>query len=148
MSYYDIIVIGAGPAGLVAAGRAAEKGKKVLILEKMHQEGRKLRITGKGRCNITNDSPINEFIKHIYPNGRFLKNAFHQFFSQDIIQLLQKLNVDCKLERGGRYFPESDKAVDVLNALLTWNKKLNVTIYKKHKVEKLSIADNSIKGVV
>jgi len=148
MSYYDIIVIGAGPAGLVAAGRAAEKGKKVLILEKMHQEGRKLKITGKGRCNITNDSPINEFIKHIYPNGRFLKNAFHQFFSQDIIQLLQKLNVDCKLERGGRYFPESDKAVDVLNALLTWNKKLNVTIYKKHKVEKLIIADNSIKGVV
>ncbi|MDY6799840.1 MAG: NAD(P)/FAD-dependent oxidoreductase [Bacteroidota bacterium] len=148
MEHFDIIVIGAGPAGLLAAGRAAEKGKKVLILEKMQQEGRKLRITGKGRCNITNDSPINEFIKHIYPNGRFLKNAFHQFFSQDIIQLLQKLNVECKLERGGRYFPESDKAVDVLNALLAWNKKLNVTICKKHKVEKLIIADNSIKGVV
>ncbi|MFO7829475.1 MAG: NAD(P)/FAD-dependent oxidoreductase [Bacteroidales bacterium] len=147
MNHYDIIVIGAGPAGLLAAGRAAEKGKKVLILEKMHQEGRKLKITGKGRCNITNDSPISEFIKHVHPNGRFLKNAFHQFFSDDIIQLLEKQGVECKLERGGRYFPESDRAVDVLNALLAWNKALNVDIYTKHKAEKLLISDNKIKGV-
>ena len=147
MSYYDIIVIGAGPAGLVAAGRAAEKGKKVLILEKMHQEGRKLRITGKGRCNITNNLPMNEFIKHIYPNGRFLKYAFHQYFSQDILQLLKKYHVESKLERGGRYFPASDKAIDVLNALLAWNKSLNVDILPAHPVKRLIIEDSAIKGV-
>lgn len=147
MNHYDIIVIGAGPAGLLAAGRAAEKGKKVLILEKMHQEGRKLKITGKGRCNITNDSPMSEFIKHVHPNGRFLKNAFHQFFSDDIIQLLEKYGVQCKLERGGRYFPESDRAADVLNALLAWNKELNVDIYTKHQAEKLLFSDNKIEGV-
>ena len=148
MSYYDIIVIGAGPAGLVAAGRAAEKRKKVLILEKMHQEGRKLRITGKGRCNITNNLPMNEFIKHIYPNGRFLKYAFHQYFSQDILQLLKKYHVECKLERGGRYFPASNKAIDVLNALLAWNKSLNVDILPAHPVKRLIIEDSAIKGVL
>jgi len=148
MKKYDIIVVGAGPAGLLAAGRAAEKGKKVLILEKMQQEGRKLRITGKGRCNITNDLPMTEFIKHIYPHGRFLKSAFHQFFSKDIITLLEKYQVKCKLERGGRYFPVSDKAEDVLNALLAWNKSFHVDLLRKHKVEKLIVEENTIKGVV
>jgi len=148
MKEYDIIVVGGGPAGLLAAGRAAEKGQKVLILEKMQQEGRKLRITGKGRCNITNDLPMNEFIKHIYPHGRFLKSAFYQFFSQDIITLLEKYHVECKLERGGRYFPDSDQAEDVLKALLAWNKTFHVDLLRKHKVEKLIIEENSIKGVV
>jgi len=148
MKEYDLIVVGAGPAGLLAAGRAAEKGKKVLILEKMQQEGRKLRITGKGRCNITNDLPMTEFIKHIYPHGRFLKSAFHQFFSKDIITLLEKYQVKCKLERGGRYFPVSDKAEDVLNALLAWNKSFHVDLLRKHKVEKLIVEENTIKGVV
>ena len=79
MSKYDVIVIGAGAAGLLAAGRAAELGGRVLVFEKMRQEGRKLLITGKGRCNITNDSSVADFIKHVYPNGRFLKNAFSKF---------------------------------------------------------------------
>jgi len=148
MKEYDIIVVGGGPAGLLAAGRAAEKGQKVLILEKMQQEGRKLRITGKGRCNITNDLPMNEFIKHIYPHGRFLKSAFYQFFSQDIITLLEKYHVECKLERGGRYFPDSDQAEDVLKALLAWNKTFHVDLLRKHKVEKLIVEENTIKGVV
>ena len=90
MSNFDVIVVGAGPAGLLAAGRAAELGGKVLLLEKMRQEGRKLLITGKGRCNITNDAAISDFITHVYPNGRFLRNAFSQFFSKDIIDLLGK----------------------------------------------------------
>ena len=80
MNNFDVIVIGAGPSGLLAAGRAAELGGKVLVLEKMKQEGRKLLITGKGRCNITNDAPIEDFITRVYPNGRFLRNAFSLFF--------------------------------------------------------------------
>ena len=84
MNNFDLIIVGAGPAGLVAAGHAAELGAKVLILEKMRSEGRKLLITGKGRCNITNAAPIGEFISHVFPNGKFLRNAFSQFFSKDI----------------------------------------------------------------
>jgi len=76
MSKFDVLVVGAGPAGLLAAGRAAELGGKVLVLEKMEQPGRKLLITGKGRCNITNSAEIPEFLKHVYPKGRFLRNAF------------------------------------------------------------------------
>src|SRR5690554_774087 len=101
----DVIVVGAGPAGLLAAGRAAEQGAKVLVLEKMRSEGRKLLITGKGRCNITNDASPAEFIKHVFPDGRFLRNAFSQFYSKDIINLLKKYGVESTLERGGRYFP-------------------------------------------
>ena len=94
MKKYDVIIIGAGPAGLLAAGRAAELGSNVLTLEKMRAEGRKLLITGKGRCNITNNAEIDEFITHVFPNGRFLRNAFSQYFSKDIIELLEKYGVD------------------------------------------------------
>ena len=79
MNKYDVVVIGAGAAGLIAACRAAELGAKVLLLEKMERAGRKLLITGKGRCNITNEASMSEFFKHIYPNGRFLKHAFNEF---------------------------------------------------------------------
>lgn len=148
MNNYDVIVVGAGPAGLLAAGRAAEKGAKVLMLEKMRQEGRKLLITGKGRCNITNDAAIGEFIKHIYPNGKFLRNAFSQFYSNDILELLQKYGVKSTLERGGRYFPESNKSADVLNALLKWVKQLKVEIRCGHRVEKLIIENQMITGLI
>lgn len=99
INYFDVIVIGAGPAGLLAAGRAAELGGKVLVLEKMKQEGRKLLITGKGRCNITNNAPISEFIKHVYPDGRFLRPAFSCFFSKDIIELLKTHGVEAEIGR-------------------------------------------------
>jgi predicted Rossmann fold flavoprotein len=145
---YDVIIIGAGPAGLIAAGRAAELGNKVLLLEKMKQAGKKLLITGKGRCNITNNAPISEFIKVIYPNGRFLKNAFSNFYSKDIIQLLERYNVKINLERGGRYFPASNKASDILEALLKWVTELNVEIQYNSKVDKLISENNIIKGVV
>ncbi len=148
MSNFDVIVVGAGPAGLLAAGRAAELGAKVLILEKMRQEGRKLLITGKGRCNITNEAAIGEFIKHVYPNGKFLRNAFSQFFSKDIIDLLDNFGVNSTLERGGRYFPESNSAADVLKALLKWVKGLGVEIRCNHKVEELTVEDGQIKGLV
>jgi predicted Rossmann fold flavoprotein len=147
MKNFDLIVVGAGPAGLLAAGKAAECGAKVLILEKMRQEGRKLLITGKGRCNITNAAPISEFITHVYPNGRFLKHAFSQFFSQDIIDLLAKYGTESTLERGGRYFPASNSSKDVLNALLKWVGELNVEIRCGQRVEKLLVLDGVICGV-
>jgi len=144
---YDVIVIGAGPAGLLAAGRAAELGAKVLVLEKMKQEGRKLLITGKGRCNVTNSAPISEFIKHVFPNGRFLKNAFSGFYTKDIIELLERYGVSLTLERGGRYFPTSNKSADILEALLKWMKDLKVTIRCSYKVEKLWVEEDAVVGV-
>lgn len=147
MDPFDVIVVGAGPAGLLAAGSAAELGGKVLILEKMRQEGRKLLITGKGRCNITNDASIGDFITHVNPNGRFLRNAFSHFFSEDIINLLHKYSVETSLERGGRYFPASNKSSDVLDALLHWVHELNIDIRCGYRVEKLLVEDNKIVGI-
>lgn len=147
MNDFDLIVIGAGPAGLLAAGRASELGNKVLILEKMQQEGRKLLITGKGRCNITNNAEISEFITHVYPDGRFLRNSFSNYFSQDIIELLNSYGVETTLERGGRYFPTNNNAADVLHALLKWVKKNGVKIICKQRVTKLIIKDETIVGV-
>jgi predicted Rossmann fold flavoprotein len=147
MNKFDVIVVGAGPAGLLAAGRAAELGAKVLILEKMKSEGRKLLITGKGRCNVTNSAPLSEFITHVFPNGRFLKNAFSQYFSEDILKLLERYNVDVTLERGGRYFPSSQKSKDILDALLNWMNDLNVTVQCGFRVEKLLVEDGVISGV-
>ncbi len=147
MESYDVIVIGAGPAGLLAAGRAAEKGCRVLVLEKMRQEGRKLLITGKGRCNITNAAPIGEFITHVFPDGRFLRNAFSRFFSKDIIALLERYGVEVALERGGRYFPASDQASDILKALLAWVHENRVEIRTGHQAEKLLIESDSVVGV-
>jgi len=147
MNNFDVIIVGAGPAGILAAGRAAELGKKVLVLEKMQREGRKLLITGKGRCNITNDAAIGEFITHVYPNGRFLRNAFSKFYSNDIIDLLSKYGVDSTLERGGRYFPVTNKSSDVLKALLNWIKELNVEIMCNQQVKKLIIENKAIVGI-
>jgi len=148
MYYFDVIVVGAGPAGLLAAGRAAELGAKVLILEKMRQPGRKLLITGKGRCNVTNSAPIGDFITHVYPNGRFLRNAFSQYFSNDIIELLNRYGVVTILERGGRYFPADNKASDVLKALLLWVAELKVEIQTGLRAEMLIIESNTVKGVI
>jgi len=148
MNEFDVIVIGAGAAGLLAAGRAAENGANVLVLEKMRQPGRKLLITGKGRCNITNDARQSEFIKHVYPNGRFLRNAFSQYFSKDILQLLEKYGVQITLERGGRYFPTSNKSADVLKALLKWTNDLHVEIKCGEKAEEIIQGIGQIKGVV
>lgn len=148
MKNYNVIVIGAGPAGLIAAGRAAEKGNSVLILEKMRLPGRKLLITGKGRCNITNDASVEEFITHVFPDGRFLRNAFSKYYVHDIIGLLEHYGVDVTLERGGRYFPASNKSKDVLDALLKWVNELKVDIFCGSKVEELLTEEGFIKGVI
>ena len=114
MESYDVIVVGAGPAGLLAAGSAAKNGRKVLVLEKMKQAGRKLLITGKGRCNITNDREPGEFIRHVHPNGRFLRPALGHFFSGEILELLHSYGVETTLERGGRYFPSSNRSAETV----------------------------------
>jgi predicted Rossmann fold flavoprotein len=147
MHKVDVIVVGGGPAGFIAAGRAAERGLKVLILEKNKKPGRKLLLTGKGRCNITNNLPASEFIKHVYPSGRFLRTAFSNFYSQDILSLLEKYGVPATLERGGRYFPTSNKAVHVLQAFQRWMRDLKVEIRSGYRVERLIVEDNSIQGV-
>ncbi len=144
---HDVIVVGAGAAGLVAAGRAAELGGQVLLLEKMERAGRKLLITGKGRCNLTNDAPQSEFLKHIHPDSRFLRHAFAAFFSNDIIRLLNDNGCATVVERGGRVFPVSNKSADVVDALMQWVTRNQVEISYGHKVEKLIIQDGEVTGL-
>ncbi|MDR1696028.1 MAG: NAD(P)/FAD-dependent oxidoreductase [Endomicrobium sp.] len=113
---FDVIVIGAGPSGMIAAIAAGERNLKTLLLEKKSRPGIKLSITGKGRCNLTNSADIGEFVK-CFRNGKFLYAAFNAFSNEDLISFFENLGVQCKLERGGRYFPESGKASDIAAAL-------------------------------
>ncbi|MBW6480622.1 MAG: NAD(P)/FAD-dependent oxidoreductase [Bacteroidales bacterium] len=144
---WDVIVIGAGAAGILAAGRAAQQGAKVLLLEKMRQPGRKLLITGKGRCNITHDAPLSEYWKNIFPNGRFLKHALHAFFKDDILQILHDRGVETTTERGSRVFPVSNDAKEVLNALLDWMGTKNIERVFNVRVNQLIIDSGQVKGV-
>ncbi|MDR3366980.1 MAG: aminoacetone oxidase family FAD-binding enzyme [Prevotellaceae bacterium] len=125
---FDIIVVGAGAAGVMAAGRAAELGASVLLLEKMEKPLRKLRISGKGRGNITNTKPIHEFLQKIYPDGSFLRPAFSLFFNTHLVQFLHKTGVRTVEERGGRVFPASQRAWDVAEALLQWARRMGVEL--------------------
>lgn len=113
----SIGIIGAGPAGIIAAGTAAENGKKVVIFEKNKQIGKKLFITGKGRCNITNASPIEEFFNYIVSNKNFLYSSLYSYTNTHILELLDKYGLITKVERGNRVFPNSDKSSDVIKAL-------------------------------
>jgi predicted Rossmann fold flavoprotein len=126
--HYDLVVIGGGPAGMMAAGQAASAGVRALLLEKMDRPGRKLRITGKGRCNLTNVEPLEQFLRHFQPDGRFLKHAFHQFFSQELLDFIHGLGVPTVLERGGRVFPASGDAGEVVVALTRWLKQRGAAI--------------------
>jgi predicted Rossmann fold flavoprotein len=148
MEKYDVIIAGGGASGLLAAIRAGELGLRVLILEKMNRAARKLMITGKGRCNITNNAEIKDFISNIYPDGRFLYPAFKRFFSNDIIQLFGELGVETMLERGGRYFPVSNEAAEIVNALLNRTQELGVEILYNASVKKLLTDDGKTTGVV
>lgn len=147
MKQYDVVIVGAGASGLLAAIRASELGLKVLVIEKMNRVGVKLLITGKGRCNITNDAEIKDFIKNIYPDARFLYPAFKNFFSQDIISLLNELGVETTLERGGRYFPVSNEASEIVNALLERCLKLGVDIVYNASAKKLIVENGKISGI-
>ena len=125
---YDVIVIGGGPSGLMAAIAAGESGAKVLLIDKGEKLGRKLAISGGGRCNVTNRLPIDEIIKHIPGNGRFLYSAFSLFNNEDIITFFKKLGIDLKEEDHGRMFPVSDKSQSVIDALLRKLSELHIKV--------------------
>ena len=112
-----VVVIGAGAAGLMAAGFAAENGANVTVIEKNKRVGRKIMITGKGRCNVTNDCDVQTYIRNVPVNGRFLYSAINNFTPQDTIYFFEELGLSLKTERGNRVFPESDKALDVVDTL-------------------------------
>ncbi len=142
-----VVVIGGGPAGIMSAISAKNSGNDVILIEKMNSLGKKLLITGKGRCNITSSLNINEFIQNIPGNGRFLYSAFQNFTNEDIINLLKKHNLKVKEERGNRIFPVSDKSKDVLDAFYEELKNLNVKIYTNSTVNQIIVKDGSVTGV-
>ena len=143
-----VLIIGGGPAGMLAGIKSAEDGNTVTILEKNNSFGRKLLITGKGRCNITSSLDISEFINNIPGNGRFLYSAFDNFTNKDIIQLLNEEGLYVKEERGNRIFPVTDNAQDVLNALLRRINKLKIDIKLQAKVNKIIVENNKAIGVI
>ena len=142
-----VIVIGGGPAGMMSAISSAENGNDVTIIEKMQSLGRKLLITGKGRCNITSSLEMDEFIKNIPGNGMFLYSAFKNYTNQDIIKLLKEEGLEVKEERGNRIFPVTDKSLDVLKCFEKKLKSLNVNIILNTKVKEILVEDNIVKGV-
>lgn len=144
----DVIVIGAGPAGMMAALRAAEKGAQVLLIERNNRLGKKLLITGKGRCNLTNDVDIEEMINHFPGNGKFLYSALYTFSNLDLINFFTKLGVKLKTERGGRVFPVSDKSKDIVNALENNLQVQKVEISKNTKIENVYLENDKVKVVV
>jgi predicted Rossmann fold flavoprotein len=146
-SHYDVIVIGAGAAGLMAAGQAAAQGARTLLLEKTSRPGRKILLTGKGRCNLTNTASLPDFIDQFRHNGRFLQPAFHAFFAPDLIRFFHQLGVRTVTESSGRVFPARDSAQEVLDALEHWVQGLGVTVYTDAPVERLRVEDGAIVGV-
>lgn len=142
-----VVVIGGGAAGMIAAGRAASLGSDTLLLEKNNILGKKLLITGKGRCNITNSGNIRELIENIPGNGKFLYSAFNYFSNKDLIKLLESLGLKVKYERGKRVFPITDRSKDVVNTLISYLKKNNVKVLTNKKAEKIKISNGKILGV-
>ena len=140
---FDVIVIGGGASGMVAAGRAAEGGAKVLLLERNNSLGKKLLIAGKGRCNITNIGGIKEFIANYGKNGRFLYRAFSEFFNQDLISFFRRYGVETKVERGGRIFPTSDTSRTVLTALEKYLRENRVTVRFNSRVKEILVSGYS-----
>jgi hypothetical protein len=139
----DVIVIGGGAAGMMAAGRAAELGARVLLLEKTDRCGKKILISGKTRCNLTNTAGIKNFIAMYGPNGRFLHSAFARFFRPELLAFLDKYGLETKAERGGRVFPVSDDARDVVRVFQKYLADHNVRIVSNSQVSSVSLEQHS-----
>lgn len=147
MNIYEVIVVGAGPAGMMAAGQASIRRKKVLLIEKMDTPGRKLLLTGKHRCNLTNTASIEDALAHFNPGGRFLTQIFYQFFTDELRSFFSDIGLETVVQRGGRVFPSSEKAQDVLDALLDWNQSLGAKIIPRSSLTALRFKNNKIKGI-
>ncbi len=143
-----VIVIGGGPAGLMAAGQAALRGCEVILLEKTDRIGKKILISGKGRCNITNNTDIEGLIQNIPGNGNFLYSAFYTFSNTDLIEFFNGKGLATKVERGERVFPVSDRAKDVADILMDFVRKSGAKIELKSPVERIEIADGKVNGVL
>ena len=144
---YDLIVIGAGAAGLMAAATAARNGKSVLLMEKMEKAGRKIRITGKGRCNLTNARPPEEFSEAIRTNADFFDVAFAEFNNKATIRFFERIGVKLDIERGQRVFPKSGKAWDIANALVDYCVDNGVEIVYNARVSDILVLDGKVYGV-
>ena len=144
---YDLIVIGGGPAGIMAAGRAAELGAKVLLLEKNKSLGIKLLTTGNGRCNLTNAVSVRELVASFGENGKFLFSAFSKFTPEDVMEFFAQQGVGTKIENNNRVFPKSDKSSDILKVLIGYLKKNKVEIIFKASVKKIIKKGNEISKI-
>ncbi len=147
MADNKLIIIGAGPAGMMAAGTAASYGADVTVLEKNHRQGRKLLITGKGRCNITNNCDTAKLMENIPVNPRFLYSAFAKYTPADTMDFFEKRGVPLKTERGGRVFPQSDKAMDINDALVGWCREMGVRFITECPAEEIIVEDGRVTGV-
>lgn len=146
---YDVVIVGAGAAGLMAAVTAAERSRRVLLLEKMDQAGRKLRITGKGRCNLTNTNPLRDTLPHIGSDSRWIRNAYGRFFNRELMDFFEQHGVALTVERGNRVYPASGKALDVFLALINdLEGRDNVTIRKNATVKSIETLDNQATAVI
>lgn len=143
----EIVVIGGGAAGMMAAIAAADMGAKVTLCEKNEKLGKKVYITGKGRCNVTNDSDVENLLKNVISNPKFLYSAFYTFDSSRVISFLEDEGLKLKTERGNRVFPVSDKSSDVISTLQKSMKERNVDIILHAEVKNIKIEDNEVKGV-
>ena len=143
----EIVIIGAGAAGMMAAITAAENGHRVTVLEKNEKPGKKLYITGKGRCNLTNDCDQDTFFASVKRNPRFLYSAYERFGTQDCLQFFSKLGLAVKTERGNRVFPVSDKSSDVIRVLEQRMKELSITVCYRTTVSKVMQKDGCVTGV-
>jgi hypothetical protein len=142
-----VVVIGGGPAGMMAGISSAKLGNSVTLIEKNNILGKKMLITGKGRCNITSSIDMSDFIKNIPGNGRFLYSSFQAFTNQDIIELLKKNGLEVKEERGNRIFPVTDKAQSVVDSLIKEIKKYNIDVKLNKRVSEISVKDGEVTGV-
>jgi len=141
------IVIGGGAAGLMAAGRAAAGGGEVLLLEKMERTGRKIGISGKGRCNLGNSAPLTEFLGHFGKNGQFLRQCLQQFFTPELTGFFEERGLALVEERGGRIFPASGRALDVVKVLSDWNRASGVRTRLATPVREILVANGQVVGV-
>ncbi len=144
----DLAVVGAGPSGMMAAIKAASDGKKVILIEKNSSAGRKLLITGNGRCNLTNTVPMNEFLKKFNKKGNFLRTAFSRFTNNDLMEFFQTRGLKLKVEANGRVFPETDESKSVLEVLLKELKRRHVTIRYNSRLSSIENTNDGFKLII